>query len=507
MSENKIIVKNSLILYIRLIITSAIGFISARYVLVALGASDYGLYAVVGGIVSMMAFLNNIMVSTTYRFVAFELGRGRDGNVNKVFNISITLHLLLAFITLVLAETVGVFYIKHYLNVAGGKIPDALFVFRFSVLATFTSIISIPYQGLITAKEKFIVPASIAIGMSALTLIVVLLLQNYTGNRLRVYAFLIALISLLPALAYFLYSKRHYAELIKWNFQRDRKKYKEMLGFGGWILLGASASASESYISAIIINVFFGTFVNAAFGIANQVNNIIKMFAQSLNSSAVPQITKSFGSGNITRTMDLVILSSKYSFFLMMIPAFPILLETKYIMNLWLKEVPDYTVIFVQIMIVNALISIMNAGIPAAVQATGTIKFFQIILSLITLLALPVSYYLFKTGAEPYMMPMVFTGAAIVNFVVMQFLLKRLIKFDVKEFFLKAYLKMFMITIPMLTLFVIKSLFDESFLRLFILSASSTLLLLVLVYTIGMSQIERNSIHNYIRFKFRLGST
>lgn len=506
MTENKTIIKNSLILYIRLIITSIIGFISARYVLVALGASDYGLYAVVGGIVSMMAFLNNIMISTTYRFVAFELGKGVDGNVNKVFNISLTLHLLLALITLLLAETLGVFYITNYLNVADGKIADALFVFRFSVLATFISIISIPYQGLITAKEKFIVPASIAIGMSVLTLIVVLLLQNYSGNRLRLYAFLIALVSWLPALGYFLYSKRHYAELIKWSFQRDRDKYKEMLSFGGWILLGASASASESYISAIIINLFFGTFVNAAFGIANQVNNIVKMFAQSLNSAAIPQIMKNFGSGNITRTMDLVIVSSKYSFFLMMIPAFPILLETKYIMNLWLKEVPDYTVIFVQIMLVNALISIMNAGIPAAVQATGVIKYFQIITSLITLLALPVSFFLFKNGAEPYIMTMVFTVVAIINFIVIQFLLKRLIEFDVKEFFLKAYLKMFMITLPMLILFVIKRLFDESFLRFFILSASSTILLLVLIYTIGMSQIERNSIHNYIRLKFRLGS-
>jgi O-antigen/teichoic acid export membrane protein len=499
MSENKMIVKNSLILYIRLFLTSIIGLISVRYILLALGASDYGLYSVVGGIVFMMAFLNNVMISATYRFIAFELGKGDTGEVNKVFNISLIIHLSLVVLTILLAETMGVFYIKNYLNIAEGKIGDALFVFRFSILSAVFSIFSVPYQGLITAKEKFIVTASVEVIRSILALCVVFLVLIYSGNRLRLYALMIALISVIPPIIYFLYTKFKYARFIKWNFQYGKGKYKEMIDFSIWILFGALAAAAEIQVSVIIINLFFGTVINAAFAIATQVNNIVKLFAQSLNKAVIPQITKNYSRGNTQRYMQLVIYSSKYSFFLIMILSVPILLETKYLLNLFLKEVPNYTITFVQIMVINAMIHVMNAGIPAAIQATGKIKYFQIIISTLKLLALPIGYFLFKSGHEPYFMPLAFTMVSIISLIIEQILLKLLFQFNVKEFFLKAYWKMILVTLPVLPMFLIIPFFDEGFYRFIAFSTFSVICLLILIYMVGMETMEKTIIRTQIK--------
>jgi len=225
------------------------------------------------------------------------------------------------------------------------------------------------------------------------------------------------------------------------------------------------------------------------------------MFAQNLNRAVIPQITKSYSGGNTDRTMQLVIYSSKYSFFLMLLPAIPILLETKYIMTLWLKDVPDYTVIFVQVMIINALIQIMNSSIPAAVQATGKIKYFQIILSTITLLALPVAYFLFKAGYKPYYMPLTFTGVSLLTLVVQQILLKRLIQFNVKEFMTKAYLRMMLVTIPVLPLFAAKLIIEESLFRFAGLTMLSIFWILILIYLVGMEKTEREIIQIQLKQK------
>lgn len=472
-----------------------------RYILLALGSSDYGLYSVVGGIVFLMAFLNNVMVSSTYRFVAFELGTGNMDGVNKVFNISLVIHALLAVLTVLLAETAGVFYIKNYLNISADKLTDALFVFRMSIIATVLSIFSIPYQGLITAKERFTVIATVEVIRSILGLGAVLLLLLYSGNKLRLYASLIAIISVIPPVIYFFYSKWNYGKLVKWQYQRDKAKYNEMIGYSGWILLGASANTAETKLSEIIINIFFGTIVNAGFAISNNINIVLKNFAESLNKAVIPQITKSYSSGNTNRTMELVVFSSKYSFFLMLLPAIPLLLETKFILELWLNEVPSYTIIFVQLMIINSLIDVMNAGIPAAVHATGKIKYFQIFLSAIKLLALPTAYFFLKKGFGPYMIIIAFTISALISLVVQQILLKKLIQFNIKEFIIQAYFKMLNVLIPVTSLFFIQQMFAPSIYRFIFFSTVSVAFILIMIYAMGLSASERAYLRNYISNK------
>jgi O-antigen/teichoic acid export membrane protein len=490
--DNILILKNSGILFFRLFLTSVIGLFTSRFVIRSLGASDFGLYSVVGGVVVMMAFLNTVMVSTTYRYIAFEMGKGNNKEgINRVFNISLVIHLCLALLVLVLTETAGIYYVKNYLNVDTGKVVDALFVLRFSTYATVFSIISIPYQGLVTAQENFAVRATIEIIRSLLVFFVALVIVYYTGNRLRLYALLVALVSVVPALLFFIYCKHKYSKIIKWNFQRGKSKYKEMIGFSGWIMIGAAASVGKTTGSALIINAFFGTILNAAFGIANQVNSIVLMFAQNLGQAAIPQITKSFSSGNTNRTIKLVAHISKYTCFLMLLPSLPILLETDFLLTLWLGELPQYTVIFCQLMIINALIDSLGSGIPAAVHATGKIKYFQIILSTTSLLSLPIAYFLFKAGYSPSSILAAFISTAIINVVVRQILLKKLINFNVIYFLKTSYLKILYVSVFIAPLFFIQDFFPAGPSRFIFFSFFAMGWLISVIYFTGIEKEEK----------------
>jgi len=504
---NKIIARNSVVLYVKLILVSVLGLFASRFVIQGLGASDFGLYNVVGSVVFMMAFLNNIMVTTTYRFIAFELGKGELESVNKVFNVSLVIHTILAILILFFAETIGTYYINNYLKVAPGKLDDALFVFRFSVLSTIVSILSIPYQGLIIAKEKFVASSIIEVCRSILALGVVLLILFYSGNRLRLYSFLISIVSIIPSVLFFIYAKRKFIKETVWNFQRGRSKYKEMSLFSGWVMFGALASAAEIQGSVIIINIFFGTIINASFGIANQVNNIVKMFAQSVNQSFIPQITKSISSGDEKRSLDLVVFTSKYSYFLILLPSLPILLETDFILKLWLKDVPAYTAVLIQLFILTVMVRTMNAGIPALVQATGKIKFFQLISGLSAILGLPISYFYLKSGSPPYILALIYLVIAILDLFAIQLLFKKILHFDVLLFFKKLYLKIILVSLFVLPLFFVQFIFAPSFLRFIILCFTSVVFILIGVYFFGMDKIEKMFVKNYLKKVLKISTT
>lgn len=494
MSENSKILKNSGILYIRLLITSIASLFIARIVLQSLGASDFGLYSVVGSIVVMLNILNTTMVSTSFRYIAFEMGKGDQGNVNQVFNISLFIHICLALVVVLFAETAGRFYIHHYLNVSNDRIADAMFVFRFSVLATVFSIFSIPFQGLLTAHENFSIRSSIEVIAVLLRLVAAIIIVYYSGSKLRLYAILILGATAVPAVLYILYCLKKYASAVYWNFQHDINKYKEMIGFSSWIMLGAGACMGQAQGTALIINSFFGTILNASLGIASQVNSIVLAFAQNLGQAAIPQITKSYSSNNLNRTMQLVCYISKYSFFLMLLPALPILLEIDFILKLWLGTVPQYTGVFCKLMIVNALLETMNSGLPATVQASGKIKYFQIFLSATSLLSLPVAYLLFKFGCPPFAILAVYIVTTLINLVIWQVLLKKLINFNVKYFIEISYLKILYVSAIVSPLFLIQNLFHESLTRFILLSAFSVIYFLITVYFVGLEKKEKELI-------------
>lgn len=460
MNENKKIAFNSVILFVRLCIVSVISLISARLVLQTLGASDYGLYNVVGGIVSLLNVVNTAMVTTSYRYIAFELGKGEKGNPNKVFNSSLAIHVVFGLLILLVGLPVGEWYVSNYLNVPAESISDAHFVLRVSVFTTMVSTMLVPYQGLLVAFEKFYVSAVIDILTQSLKLAAIFVLVYYVGNRLRMYSLIMMGYVLVSSALFLIYSYRHHRATCRLRVNTDIKLYKEMFSFTGWILFGACSSIGKTQGSAMIINFFFGTVVNAAFAVANQVENFILMFSRMLNQSAVPQITKNFSGGNKDRSVKLASYISKYTYILMTLVAFPVIMEMDYILTIWLKEVPQGSTEFCQLMIFGGLIGCMGEGIPALTQASGKIKYFQLIMSSISLMGLPIAFVLYKyTTVPPYTILVVYLGISLLCAGIRLILLKRILNINIRYFITTSYSRMLYISIPLVITYL---LYDSS---------------------------------------------
>ena len=460
MNENKKIAFNSVILFVRLCIVSVISLISARFVLQTLGASDYGLYNVVGGIVALLNVVNTAMVTTSYRYIAFELGKGEKGNPNKVFNSSLAIHIVFGLLILLVGMPVGEWYVSNYLNVPAESISDAHFVLRVSVFTTMVSTMLVPYQGLLVAFEKFYVSAVIDILTQSLRLAAIFALVYYVGNRLRMYSLIMMGYVLVSSALFLIYSYRHHQATCRLRVNTDIKLYKEMFSFTGWILFGACSSVGKTQGSAMIINYFFGTVVNAAFAVANQVENFILMFSRMLNQSAVPQITKNFSGGNKDRSVKLASYISKYTYILMTLVAFPIIMEMDFILTIWLKEVPEGSTEFCQLMILGGLIGCMGEGIPALTQASGKIKYFQLILSTTSLMGLPIAFVLYKyTTVPPYTILVVYLGVSLLCAGIRLILLKRILNINIRYFITTSYSRMLYISIPLVITYL---LYDSS---------------------------------------------
>lgn len=496
--SNKRIVKNSIYLYIRLIVTMFVGIFTSRFVLSALGVSDYGLYNVVGGVVSLMAFVNTMLITTSYRFIAYEQGKP-DGDVNRVFNVSFTLHIIAGLVIILLAATVGTYYIGNYLVVEDGKLADAYFVFFFSVINVLAQIVSTPFSGLLVANEKFAVTVPIEIGTKVAVLAIAILLNYIPSNHLRVYVVMITIAHYLNPIGYVVYCFKNFYSTVRWKFQRGIEHYKAMFSFTGWNMIEVSAIMGEHQGSNMIINRFFGTMLNASFGVANQLNSMVKMFSQGLGQAVVPQITKSYSAGDHKRSSQLVILASKFSFFLMAIPMLPILLEADFILGIWLKEVPEYTSVFVKAMLIRSIIGTSLYGLPQLIDASGNIKWFKIITSGTTLLVLPLSYIVFKLGYPAYTISYIFIASAILGFITTMFLLKTVLQHNIREFLIHSTLRVVLVSAVQIPMFFSVCVFSPGFLRFIVVSLVSELLLCGSVLIIGMNKQERYSLIQYVK--------
>ena len=416
-SDYKLIFNNSIFLYAKLFISTLVGLYVARVVLAELGANDFGLYSVVGGIVYMMNFLNVSMISTTNRFISVELGKQKKSNVGKVFNTSLIINFGFALLLILIAETLGVYFIKNYLNINPTQVPDAIFVMHFSVLASIFSILSLPFQGLIIAHEKFKTAAIVEILVSLSKLMVAVSLTLYLGNKLRLYSILMALTFLFSFLLYLYYCLRKYRNYIKFKFNNIKSDYIKMISFSNWMLFGTIAQISIKQGGILIINLFFGTIINASFGIANQIYNYMTMFVQNINQAAVPQIMKIQSSGQEIESVKIVYYISKYSFFLILIPSIPLLLSIDYFLQFWLKDVPFLTLEFTVLLIINTLIASLGSSLGVPVHASGDIRKTQFWYGIILLSVIPLSLIFFKLNFPAYYLVVIMIFATIVNII------------------------------------------------------------------------------------------
>jgi O-antigen/teichoic acid export membrane protein len=486
----KLIAKNSILLYVRMLIALCVGFFTTRIVLQALGETDYGIFNVVSGTVALIGFINTILITSTYRFISYEMGKGNFTKISHVFSTSLFIHICLSVIVFILGESIGVYYINNILNVPFERLSVAMIVFQVSLITACVNIISIPFQGLLTAYENFSYIALLKILTSILNLFVALSLSLFS-NVLIYYAILMCVSRIIISILYVVYCLLKYKQ-VKIKFRSDRELFKEIFSFSGWIAIGAAAFVGKVQGTNLVINYYFGPVFNASFGIAKQVNGHINNFAGNIGRAFVPQITKSYASGKKKEALSLVTKSSRFSFFLIYIISLPVLMEIDFLLKIWLNEYPLFTPIFCRLMIYDLVINACNSGIPAIINATGKVKYFNISLSVITLLTLPLAIVAFEQGHPPYAISLIYIIATIVATIVRQILLQRIINFDVKTFIRKTYLKAFYVVL--LTFFPIlflRSFFDNTALRFFIVGFVSIILTALIIYFIGMERTER----------------
>lgn len=397
------VVLNTGALYGRMLITMFISLYSTRLVLNSLGAQDYGIFNLIGGVIAMLSFLNMAMSLSTQRYLSFYLGGGDREKLKMVFNSSLLLHLALGAALVILFEAAGAPLFDHVLNIPADRMPTARIIFHFMVISAFFTIISVPYDATLNAQENMVLVAGLGIFEAVAKLAIALSLQYLLSDKLVVYSALSASLAIVLLVFKRIYCTVRYEES-RMRIRRyfDKGLLKEMFTYAWWNMFGASSVVAKSQGLAMILNVFFGTIVNAAYGVASQVNAQLSFFSVTMLRALNPQIIKSEGSGNRPRMLRLSMVASKFSFFLLSFVSIPVMIEMPFILQCWLKQVPQYTVMFCRLIIVVSLINQLTTGIQVAVQSVGKIKVYQVIVSTLVLLNLPVAYVLLKLGYPPY---------------------------------------------------------------------------------------------------------
>lgn len=399
-SNNKILVKNSVFLYLRMFIVMAVGLYTSRLVLDALGVEDYGIYNVVGSVVSMLVFLNVAMTTSTQRFLSVELAKGDKASLEEAFSVSLVIHFIIAIIVILLCETIGIWFLYNKMVIPETRISAAFWTFQLSLLTTFLSIISVPYNALIISHEKMNAFAFISIVDVVLKLLICYVLYLFDGDRLILYAILMALIQLFDRFLYWGYCRKHFDES-KFRLYIHSPLYKKMMSFASWILVPQFAYVCNTSGQNLLLNVFFSPVINAARGIAVQVNSAVNQFSSNFQMAVSPQITKSYAAGDYKRTYMLIENSSRFSIYLLFIVSLPIILKVDAILSLWLVEVPDYAAIFIQLTLVDGIAHSLYTPIDMAVNAHGRMKVPGIVNGSLMILVLPLSYVCLLAGLEP----------------------------------------------------------------------------------------------------------
>ena len=398
--DSKLIAKNTVFLYLRMFLTIVVGLYASRIVLNVLGVSDYGVYNVVGGLVNSLAFLNVGMMGASQRFISFELGKNEISRLKVVFSTSVITHVIIALIIIVILESFGVWFLNSKMNIEVDRMFAANWVLQFSIMTFVISVLTVPFNSCIIAHEHMNIYAYISIAEAVLKLGIVFCLRLLSVDYLILYSFLLLFVQILISVSFIIYASCNFAEC-HFEYVRDVNLLKQMFSFAGWGMIGNTGFTLKDQGSNIIMNLFFGTTVNAARGIATTVNNIILNFASNVSMAMNPQITKSYASGNIEESLKIVYSGARLTFFLMSIIAIPFLINSDYILQLWLGIVPEYTNEFVFIILLGSLFYTTAQTVASEIHATGNVKWLQISLAVILLSELPIAYFILKTGGSP----------------------------------------------------------------------------------------------------------
>lgn len=490
---NKAIVINSIVLYARLIIVSLCGFFTTRFALQALGIVDYGLFSVLGGIIALVDVANSVMISTSTRFMTVALGRGDTQEINQQFNINFRIHAYTALFSLIVACSVGYWYIANYLNYAG-DIRNAMLVFTFSIIAADISMLGIPYRGVVTAKENFLITSIPEVVAAVLKLLISVVLVYLFSHKLLIFAGTQSLLTLLPIIVSYLYCKKKYPDIVQFNKVVDKSKYKEVVNFSGWTLYGSITCLAKSQGASIVINLFFTTVMNAALGVANMLNGLINNLAQNLAQPMFPQITKSYAAGDMNRSIQLLCMTTKFSYLIILLVSAPFLIDANWLIGLWLVEVPPMTAKITCLLIVDLLASSFNSGVSTIIKANGNIGWYEFSGNTLRLIAIVAAYFILRGGAPVETLFYIYILCSVVIIIINQLILHYITHVDNMVVVKKSYIPSIIVT-----LLFIPFLFIDFVISPFIMIIIGFLYLTVLVWFVGFNKKERDYIKGVIK--------
>lgn len=393
--NNKRIAKNTLLLYFRMLLMIAINLYTSRVILHVLGVEDFGINNIVGGIITMLGFLTNSLAGASSRYITYDLGIGDMAVMKKTFGNILSIHLLLAVIIIITGETIGLWFITTQLQIPDSRETAAFWVYQFSIVSFVLSVISVPYNASIIAHEKMSAFAYISIADAVLKLVIVYLLLVIPYDKLIVYAALFSCIQVFDRIVYSVYCRKHFEET-RSRPGFDKKLFKEIFSFAGWTMNGSLAVIGYTQGINVLLNIFFGPTVNAARGIAVQVQNVTRQFCTNFQMALNPQLTKSYATGDYAHMHQLLKVSSKFSFYLMLLISLPLMLEAPLILKWWLDTVPEHTVSFLRLILCTGILFALSNPILTSVHAIGKLKKFQLIEGTMLLSIVPIAYLLLK---------------------------------------------------------------------------------------------------------------
>lgn len=506
-SSNKRIAKNTVMLYIRMFINMLVGLYTSRVVLQTLGVVDYGIYGVVGGVVTMFSFFSGTLTTASYRFLTIELGKGDAVQLHKVFCTCVQIHFIFAVIILVLVESLGPWFIDNKMTIPPDRLAAAHWVFHCSLIACLINVASLPYSALVMVHEHMNVYAYFSILESLLKLLIVYLLLCFDFDKLILYSFLVLVVSIIMRMTYCTYGKRKFEES-KYEFIFDKNVFRSICNFSLWLLLSSLAGMGLTQGLSVLLNIFFGPVVNAARTIGDQVMGMVGTFTGGFTTALNPQITKQYAARNFTRMHLLIVNGCKYSFFLLYVLALPVFVEIDTILHVWLGIVPDHAVEFSRLCIIISLINTLSVSTTTGIHATGNIRKYTTGQCIANLLVLPISYLLLKGGMDP---EVVFYLQIVTNVFLLIYRLMmcvQLFEMPVVLYCKSVLLRVSPVVIVsfMLTYafshYVVPDLVETGFWSMMIVSLFSVVANFLSIYYLGLACEERSMFVGYIRRRF-----
>ena len=499
----KRIAKNTVMLYFRQILIMLVSLYTVRVVLSVLGVEDYGIYNVVAGVVTMFNFLSVAMASASQRYFSFDLGKDDLEHLKASFSVTFQIYLLLALIVVFFAETLGIWFLNYKLVIPSNRVTAANWIFQASVVSFLFTLITTPYMASIIAHENMNVYAYVSIAEATLKLVIVYFLKILPYDKLIVYGLLLASVAFINTSLYRFYCHRHYAEC-HFRFVKDGKLFKEIVSYSSWNLFGSLAGMARNQGITILLNLYFGPIVNAARAVAAQVNGAVQSFAQNFSTALRPQIIKTYAAGKKDEMLCMLMYGTKIVFFLMLIICVPLFFEAPYLINLWLKNVPDHTIQFVRLVLIDLLIDSISFPIMSVVQATGKIKLYQVTVGGLLIMNLPVSYIFLIFGFPP---ETVFFVAILLSLIAMFLrivITQHLISFNLLKPFTKLFLLfVFLAVLVSIVPFILIRWFNSSFFQFIMFVLLSVAWSGGVLLFIGLRKTERYALLNKLLWKQR----